>query len=294
MRIVLTGATGFLGSALTAKLLSDGHSVVAVSRSPQKAIDRLGVESAVSWDALDEAFSSPVDAVVHLAGETVQGRWNARKIEEVRASRLTTTAKVVEAIDRAATQPKVLISASGIGFYGDAADAELRESSPPGDDYFAELCVEWESLAASAPCRVALMRFGIILGRDGGALNVMLLPAKAGISGPLGGGQQWWSWVSLDDAVGSIVHALHAENVNGPVNVVSPEPVRQKQFNAVLCRKLNRPAFVPAPAFALKLVLGMFATEVLSSKRVIPHALTSSGYQWVHSDLESALSAALG
>jgi len=256
-------------------------------------MERLGLESAVSWDALDEAFSSPVDAVVHLAGETVQGRWNARKIEEVRASRLTTTAKVVQAVERAETRPNVLISASGIGFYGDGAETELRENAPPGDDYFAELCIEWESLAASAPCRVALMRFGIILGRDGGALDVMLLPAKAGISGPLGGGQQWWSWVALDDAVGSIVHALHAEHVNGPVNVVAPEPVRQKDFNAALCRKLNRPSFVPAPAFALKLVLGMFATEILSSKRVIPHALTASDYQWTHSDLDSALSAAL-
>lgn len=293
MRVIVTGATGFVGSALTKRLSADGHTVVAVSRNPDSASERLNGIAAVSWNELGRALEHPTDAVVHLAGETVQGRWNTRKIEEVRTSRLQTTARVIEAIVSAHHQPAVLVSASGIGFYGSANDDKLTEASVPGDDYFARLCVEWEQATFSSPCRSIAMRFGIVIGPGGGALDVMKLPAKMGVSGPLAGGKQWWSWVDIDDAVGSIVHVLGNEAISGPVNVVAPQPIRQVDFNRVLCSHLKRPSFMPAPAFALRMVLGTFATEVLSSKRVIPQVLTASGYQWARPELADSIANAL-
>ncbi len=289
MRIIVTGATGFVGRPLCAVLTAQGHDVVAVSRNPSRARELVKVSDAIAWEDLDAAMRVPTHAVVHLAGETVQGRWNARKIAEVRDSRIERTAALVEAISNAERTPAVLVSASGIGYYGSGGELLLQEDASPGEDYFAQLCVDWEELATSAPCRVAVMRFGMILGPGGGALKMMLLPARAGISGPLGGGKQWWSWISLDDAVRSLWHAIERPEVAGPVNVVSPEPIRQVDFNRVLCRVVNRPSFVPAPAFALRLILGTFATEVLGSKRVIPVVLSSTGFTWSHSDLEEAI-----
>ena len=293
MRVIVTGATGFVGAALTERLQAKGHTVVAVSRNPISASERLNGVSAVDWDGLGGALEEPTQAVVHLAGETVQGRWNTRKIEEVRTSRLRTTARVIEAIESAPHKPGVLVSASGIGFYGSAKDDELTEVSLPGDDYFARLCVEWEQATFSAPCRSVAMRFGIVIGPEGGALDVMKLPAKMGVSGPLAGGKQWWSWVDIDDAVGAIMHAMNHEAISGPVNVVAPQPIRQIDFNRVLCAHLKRPSFMPAPAFALRLVLGTFATEVLSSKRVIPEVLLTSGYEWARPDLADSIANAL-
>ena len=293
MRVIVTGATGFVGAVLTERLKASGHTVIAVSRNPASASERLNGIDAVGWDGLVGALEEPTDAVVHLAGETVQGRWNTRKIEEVRSSRLQTTARVIEAIESAPHKPAVLVSASGIGFYGSAKDDELTEVSLPGDDYFARLCVEWEQATFSAPCRSVAMRFGIVIGPEGGALDVMKLPAKMGVSGPLAGGKQWWSWVDIDDAVGAIMHAISHEAISGPVNVVAPQPIRQIDFNRVLCGHLKRPSFMPAPAFALRLVLGTFATEVLSSKRVIPEVLLTSGYEWVRPELADSIANAL-
>ncbi len=292
MRVLVTGATGFLGSALCASLTADGHEVVAVSRNPEAAAGRLQGVSAVGWDDLGRALSTPTDAVVHLAGETVQGRWNQKKVEEVWNSRVETTEQVVSAIASADAQPKVLVCASGIGFYGSAGEDILSEDAPAGDDYFAKLCVEWEKLAHGAPCRTATLRFGIIIGPGGGALPTMLIPAKWGVSGPLGGGKQWWSWVDLSDAVGAVRHAIDSD-LSGPVNVVAPDPIRQADFNRVLCGIVRRPSFMPAPAFALRAILGTFASEILSSKRVVPSRLTESGYRWTMPDLKQSIQSAL-
>jgi len=296
MRVLLTGATGFVGRALTARLHSEGHQVIGVSRTPERARALPGLSGAVGWDGLDEAFEEPVDVVVHLAGETVQGRWNKTKIRSVRDSRQTSTATLVSAISRATECPKVLLSASGIGYYGEGGEGRLNESASAGDDYFAAVCVDWEAEAARAResgCRVVLLRFGIILGPGGGALDVMLTPAKFGVSGPLGGGQQWWSWISLSDAIGAIVHGISTPAIDGPMNVVTPQPIRQRDFNRVLCGLLGRPSWVPAPAFALRVVLGQFAEEVLASKRVIPDVLTETGFVWSIPDLDRALAQAL-
>lgn len=294
MRFVVTGATGFVGSALCADLIEKGHKVVAVSRNPEAASAQLNGVEAIGWDDLAETLSTKTDAVVHLAGESVQGYWNDRKIESVRSSRLSTTERVVSAIAQAEAPPSVLVCASGVGFYGSMGEAELTESHPAGDDYFAELCVEWEASAARAPCRSVMMRFGIVIGPGGGALKTMLLPAKAGVSGPLGGGQQWWSWVDIADAVGAILHAVETEDIRGPVNVVAPEPIRQADFNRVLCGLLGRPSFMPAPAFALRLILGTFASEILSSKRVMPRVLSESGFHWRRASLHESIEAAIG
>ena len=296
MRVLLTGATGFVGRALTLRLHGDGHEVIAVSRSPDQAGALPGVSGAVDWDGLASAFDEPVDGVIHLAGETVQGRWNQAKIQAVRDSRLTTTAAVVEAIARAPTAPRVFLSASGIGYYGEGGENKLNESAPPGEDYFANLCVEWEAQAMGARthgCRVVLLRFGIVLGPGGGALDVMLPPAKWGVSGPLGGGRQWWSWISMEDVVAAILHGIKTPAVEGPVNMVAPSPIRQKDFNEVLCRLLRRPSWIPAPAFGLRLVLGQFADEVLASKRVTPEVLAATGFEWAIPDLDQALRKAL-
>jgi uncharacterized protein (TIGR01777 family) len=296
MRVLLTGATGFVGRALTQRLYGEGHEVIGVSRVAEKARDFPGLSGAVGWDGLDEVFQRPVDVVIHLAGETVQGRWNKAKIQAVRESRLTTTAALVDAIVRAPKPPKVLLSASGIGYYGEGGETKLNESAAAGDDYFAEVCVKWEAEATRARacgCRVVLLRFGIIIGPGGGALDVMLTPAKWGVSGALGGGEQWWSWISLSDVVAAILHGVVTPQIDGPVNMVAPEPIRQRDFNRILCRLLRRPSWVPAPAFALRVVLGRFADEVLASKRVVPQALAETGFEWTIPDVEAALREAL-
>ena len=292
MRILVTGATGFIGRALVEALQAAEHAVVVVSRSPESAAAKLPNTQAVSWDSLDEIFAVGVDAVVHLAGETVQGRWNKKKLLEVRDSRIKCTQTLMAAIKKAPESPGVLVSASGIGFYGEGGETPLSETANCGDDYFAALCVDWEAEASQASevgCRVVLARFGIVMGMGGGALNAMLLPAQLGVGGPLGSGRQWWSWVSLDDAVGAIQYALTNDSMVGPMNVVSPEPIRQHDFQRVLGRVLSRPSFMPAPAFALKMILGTFAQEVLSSKRVLPSALEKAGYEFSEPDLEAVL-----
>jgi hypothetical protein len=292
MRIVVTGGTGFVGRPLVCRLGDLGHEVVVVSRAPQRAKEQLGVNEAWTWDDLHECFQVPVDAVIHLAGETVQGRWTEKKEAEVWESRIRTTSLLAQAIETAKVKPSVWISASGIGFYGEGGERHLAETDGPGDDYFARLCVEWEGLALATETpemRVVCSRFGIILGEGGGALKAMLLPAKSGLSGPLGTGRQWWSWVSLDDVVGVLVHALGHKEIRGPLNVVAPEPIRQADFQRVLCRVLRRPAWLPAPAFGVRLILGRFADEVLSSKRVMPNVLVQTGYQWQFSSLDALL-----
>jgi len=295
LNILITGATGFIGRSLCARLAARGHALVGLSRnasSAQQSVPHL--QKTFSWDPAreyppKEAFAG-VDAVVHLAGEGVVGRWTPAKKRAVYGSRVEGTRHLIAMMNKLERKPSVLVCASAIGFYGDRADERLDESSQAGNGFLAEVCKDWEAQAARAEgIRTATLRVGIVLGRNGGALRPMLLPAKLGLGGPLGSGKQWWSWVHLADVHGLIEHALSNENVSGPLNATAPNPARQKEFAKALGHVLRRPAFLPAPAFAIKLLLGEFSFELLSSKRAWPRAALDSGYAFKYPDLETAL-----
>ena len=293
MRILVTGATGFIGRALVPALSADGHTVVALSRSPdpQPHVERVHVWRLLEGPPPPEALEG-VDAVVHLAAENAQGRWTDAKRRAIRESRELGTRHLVDGLLAAATPPKVLVSAGAIGVYGRHGDDEVTEETPPGDDFLADVARAWEAeaeRAATGGIRVVVLRTGIVLGRGGGALQRMLLPARLGANGPLGGGRQWWSWIHMDDVLGLFQHALARDDVSGPLNGTAPHPVRQRDFAKALGRVLHRPAFLPAPTFALRLVFGEFATEILGSLRVLPRRTEASGYRFRQPELEAAL-----
>ena len=294
MKILITGATGFLGRRVCEVLSQAGHTIVALSRDPTKAKQRVpALTEAFRWDALAEALKS-CDAIVNLAGETVAGRWTDEKKKAIRDSRVLGTRNLVESLTKLDSRPKVLISASAIGYYGDRGEETLTEDSPPGSDFLAQVCQAWESEAARAEnfgIRVVRLRIGLVLGPGGGALQAMLPIFKLGLGGPLGSGRQFWSWVHRDDVAGAILFALERDDLRGPINVTAPQLVRQRDFAQILGRVLRRPAILPAPAFALKLILGEFASELLSSKKVLPQRLQQQGYQFRFAELEPALRA---
>jgi uncharacterized protein (TIGR01777 family) len=324
----VTGATGFVGTALCAELLRRGHQVVALSRDPRRAQARLPGVVAVAWgdapSASDPLPSSsdpgaeawieelllrrlsqgvrstplpPVDAVIHLAGENVAGRWNDAKKQRIRESRVAGTRRLVEAIRQATPRPAVLLSASAVGYYGDRGEEQLTEAASPGSDFLAEVCRAWEAEAGRAEemgVRVARLRLGIVLDRDGGALAPMLTPFRMGAGGPMGSGRQWFPWVHRADVVGLFLFALENAQASGPINVVAPGIVRSSEFAHALGRALHRPAFLPAPAFALRLLLGEFADSVLASQRVLPARALELGYGFQYPQLEPALQAIVG
>lgn len=296
MKVLITGVTGLVGAPLSRTLQASGHSVVGLSRNGPGARARLPwLEQAFSWDLMagappPEAFDG-VDAVVHLAGEPVAGRWTAAKRERITESRVTGTRNLVRGLKEALPHPKVLVSTSALGYYGNCGDDVLTEAAGPGNDFLADVCVRWEEEAVHAEdfgMRVVRLRSGHVLSPKGGALGPLVMLAKWGLNGPLGSGRQWWPWAHIEDAVGLRVHALENE-VSGAVNAVSPEPVRQKEFAQALGRVLHRPAFLPAPSLALKLMLGQFSSELLSSRRLVPEAALASGYQYRFPTLEPAL-----
>lgn len=298
MRVLLSGASGLIGTALAETLASAGQTV-----SPLVRPGRPAPPGGVRWDPaggeFDAAAAEGADAVVNLAGESIaSGRWNERRKAALRSSRVLATRSLVEGLGRMARKPAVLVSASAVGYYGDRGDEELTEASLPGRDFLAGLAVEWEREAARAAehgLRVVLLRFGIILSPRGGALGRMLLPFRMGVGGRLGSGRQWMSWVSLPEAVAIIRHAIVTPGLEGPVNVVAPHPVRNSEFTRTLGRVLGRPAIFPVPAFALRLVLGEMADALLlSSQRVLPKKLEDSGYRFRHEQLEPALRDVLG
>ncbi len=301
MRVLVTGATGFVGRRLCGVLNAEGHQVVALSRNPESARRKIPtLERVHGWDP--ETGPPPLEAfvavagVVNLAGESVAGRWTESKRQAIRNSRVVGTRHLVRGIAAASTTPRVLVSASAIGFYGDRSEEELTEDSAPGQDFLAQTCQDWEREALRAReygVRVVNPRIGIVLGPEGGALEAMLLPFKLGAGGPLGSGRQWWSWVHRDDLARLIVFALDS-NCQGPLNATAPHPIRQKDFAKVLGKVLHRPAFMPAPAVALKIVLGGFSTELLSSKRVLPRKTQNDGFRFQFPELETALREALG
>lgn len=295
MRIVVTGASGLIGSALTARLKAAGHTVVPLVR-------RTPAAGEVQWDpmggVLDPAALSGADAVVHLAGAGIgDHRWTDSYKREIRDSRTRSTELLASSIAAAEQPPPVLLSGSAIGVYGDRGDDPLDEQSAPGEGFLAEVCVAWEAATAAASetgARVAFLRTGIVLTPKGGALKKQLPLFRFGLGGRFGRGRQWQSWISLDDEVGAIEHLLTAP-VHGPVNLTAPEPVTNREFTDTLARVLRRPALFPVPKFGPSLLLGGELAEALlyTGQRVVPTALQQSGYQFAHPSLEVALRALL-
>ena len=302
MRIVAAGATGFIGSPLCAELVRAGDSVQVLTRNP--GLIRRGLPDAVEllhWDppnvggAWVEAVKG-ADAVVNLAGENIaSGRWTQQRKVALRTSRIGSTNAIVDAIAQApeAQRPKVLVNASAIGYYGNRGEETLMEASPPGQDFLARLCADWETAARRAEplgVRVAVLRTGLVLGPGGGVLQRLVLPFRLFAGGPLGTGQQWVSWIHLGDEIGIIRHVLEHEQVRGPLNGTAPNPVRMRDLSRAIGRTLGRPSWLPAPAFALRLALGeMGDVVVLTSQRVLPAATQAAGYQFRFADLDTAL-----
>ena len=295
MNVLISGATGLIGSALIPELEAGGHGVTRLSRS-QSGPDT------IRWDpeaGTIEGDLEGTDAVVHLAGESIaQGRWNPQKKQQILESRVKGTRLLAEKISGLPTPPKVMVSASAVGYYGDRGDEVLTEESSSGTDFLAGVCREWEAAAEPARqggIRVVHPRLGIVLSPKGGALGTTLPIFKLGGGGKIGGGNQWWSWVALDDVVGSIVHALTEETVEGPVNVGSPNPMTNAGYTKVLGKVLGRPTILPLPAPAARAVLGEVADALLlASQRMEPARLEATGYTFRYPQLEGALRHLLG
>ncbi len=295
--ILVTGASGFIGASLCSALSEKGHDVVALSRAPARAKLKLPrVKQLAAWQPTRELISPStlygVNAVVHLVGETIAGKWNAQKKARIEKSRLGSTQLLVESLSKADKKPDVLVCASAIGYYGEGGDKTLTEDSPPGDDFLATLCQAWEVEAKKAETlgiRTVQVRIGLVLGKEGGLLRTMLTPFKMGLGGRLGDGKQWMSWIHLDDVVGIIMHALKTSQISGPLNATAPEPKRNINFTKSLGYVLKRPTIFPVPTFALKIRFGDFTDFTLMSQRVIPQKSLSAGYAFRHPDLENAL-----
>jgi uncharacterized protein len=297
MSILITGATGFVGRRLCEMLHQAGHTVRALSRDSVAAKQRVPhLKEVFPWNPLQElpplqAFEG-CDAIINLAGESIAGRWTAPKKQLIRDSRVLGTKNLVNALAQLSSRPKVLISASAIGYYGDRGEETLTEDAAPGSDFLAQVCRDWENEALKAESlgmRVVRLRIGLVLGRGGGTLQALLPLFRVGLGGPLGSGRQWWSWIHRDDLCRLIVQILANESISGPVNATAPQPVRQKEFAQVLGRVLRRPAFLPTPAFALKIALGEFADGILASQRALPRRAQEMGYRFQFEELEGAL-----
>ena len=306
MNVLLTGGTGLIGRALTADLVGDGHSVTVLTRSPQNAAPRLPAEVAIHpWDARSLAgwahLVAKADAVVNLAGESIAGenlfailtrRWTPAVKARIRESRVRVGELLTQAIQQADRKPAVFVQASAVGYYGPASDHDLTEDAPPGDDFLARLCVDWEGATAAVEAlgiRRVVIRTGLVLARDGGILPVMLTPVRFFVGGPLGSGRQAVPWIHIADEVSAIRFLMESEAAHGPYNLAAPNPVTQGEFVQTAGHVLHRPAFLPAPAFALNLALGEKATLVLDGQRAVPHRLLEAGFHFQYETLDAAL-----
>jgi uncharacterized protein (TIGR01777 family) len=293
-KILVSGSTGLIGTALLSALRTSGYEVTCLVRGGTSGKEQIG------WDParpLAPESVSGFDAVVHLAGESIVGRWTDAKKRRIRESRVQGTRNLAAALAAAPQRPQLLISASAIGYYGDRGEETLREDSSSGDGFLPEVCREWEEAAepvAKVGIRCVQIRIGVVLSASGGALHAMLLPFRMGVGGKMGSGRQWMSWVHIDDLVGAVQHVIKCDTLRGPVNVVAPNPVRNAEFTKVLSSVLSRPAIFPMPAFAARLVFGQMGDELLLvSQRVEPAKLLTSGYSFKKSDLKTALEAIL-
>ena len=292
MKIVVSGSTGLIGSSLVDGLMRRGDDVVRLIRRPQAASG-----GALRWDpersTIDRAGLEGVDAVIHLAGENVFGRWSTAKKQRIRDSRVQGTRLVSDAVAALTKRPAVLLAASAIGYYGDQGDTRLTERSPAGGDFLAEVARDWEAATASAAragVRVVNMRFGVVLTPSGGALGKMLPPFRLGLGGPVGSGNQYVSWIELGDAIRAILHLLERSDLAGPVNMTAPAPVTNRELATSLGRVLHRPSVMSVPAFALKLAFGAEGAEMLQGgQRVLPERLVASGFKFKFETIEPAL-----
>jgi hypothetical protein len=303
MRILLTGATGFLGGHMARRLITVGHELVLLSRNPEAARRNFPAAVHHAWDALRgpppvEVFAG-VEALIHLVGESVaKGRWSVARKRRIRDSRVQSTHHLLDSMRQApAPRPRIVIGASAVGYYGDRGEEVLREDAAPGQDFLARLCVDWEAAlreGATSATRIVSLRTGIVLGRDGGALPMLARLFGAGLGGPLARGQQWMSWIHLEDLISLIEYSLRAATLRGAVNAVAPQPARNADFTRVLARTLRRPAWFAVPRPLLKLVLGEMSSLLLYSQRVVPAAAEATGFAFRFPTLESALADLLG
>jgi len=292
MKILISGSHGLVGTALIKSLEADGHEIFRLVRHAPSS------QAEVEWSpdrySIALARLEGFDAVVNLAGESIaEGRWSEEKKRLIRESRVKGTKLLGDALANLTNPPKTFICASAIGYYGNRGDEILTETSAPGDDFLAEVCVEWEkatALATEKGIRVLNTRFGVILDKNGGALAKMLPPFRMGVGGRVGSGKQWMSWIALDDVVGALKFALTNETLSGPVNFVAPNPVTNAEFTKTLGKVLSRPTLFPIPVFGVRLAFGEMADALLlSSQRVEPSRLTKAGYQFQYLGLEEAL-----
>lgn len=287
MKVAVTGASGLIGSALVSELENRGDQVLRIGRTARQ-------EGDIVWDPmegnLDPALIEAVDAVVNLAGETIEGRWTAKKKKKILESRVKGTQLLSQTFQRLDTPPKIFVSSSASGFYGDRGEEILTESSTAGNGFLADVCKAWEAAAdTSSETRLAIARTGVVFDPSGGALQKLLIPIRLFFGGPLGGGKQWWPWITLADEVKALIHMIDTD-IEGPVNLVSPQPLRNKELTKQIAKAFKRPAFIPAPTFALRALLGEMADGLLlSSSRILPEALEKSGFQFSSPDLQSAL-----
>jgi hypothetical protein len=296
MKVIVTGTSGLLGAALMPVLRQAGHEVVALVRRRPQAPHEARWDPAVG--ALDIDALAGTDAAVHLAGAGVgDKRWTKQYRQLIRDSRVQGTTVLARALAGLRPTPRVLLSASATGYYGDTGEEPVDETAPPGDGFLPEICMAWEaatSPAAEGGIRVCRMRSGIVLTRSGGALRRQLLPYRLGLGGPMASGRQWMSWIEIHDEIAAMVFLLTAASVDGAVNLTAPAPVRQRDFAKNLGWALSRPAVLPAPRFGLRLLLGGIADDLLASQRVVPHRLLDAGFAFRSPDLPAALTVALG
>jgi uncharacterized protein (TIGR01777 family) len=301
VKILITGGTGFVGTQLTSRLVEDGHEVTILTRSLKGAKGSLPRVSYLEGDPTkkgpwQEAIKNH-DAIINLAGASIFSKWTEEQKKAIRESRVKTTQNIVEGIPTDPSKKISLFSTSAVGYYGFCGDEELTEDSPPGKDFLARIAVEWEGEALKAEekgARVVITRFGIVMGEKGGALSQMIPLFKKYIGGPIGTGKQWFSWVHIRDLAETFAFLLKHPEISGPVNVCSPNPVRNKDLAKALGKALHRPSFIPAPAFMVKLVLGEFGSVILEGQRVIPRKLLDSGFVFQYPDIEKALQGIVG
>jgi len=296
MRVIITGGTGLIGRALVADLTKDDHETIVLSRRPERAaglpaevrVERWDAQTAEGWGSLADG----ADALVNLAGENIAGRWTASRKRRIRESRLNAGRAVVQAVELAGVKPRVVVQASGAGYYGPRGDEEVVEEEPPGSDFLGQLAIEWE--ASTAPVermgvRRAVIRSGAVLSTEGGAFPPMLLQSRLFLGGPLGSGRQWLPWIHIADEVRAIRFLIENERAQGPFNLVAPYPLTSVEFNRALGRVMRRPAFMPVPAFALRLLAGEMSTVLLDGQRAIPRRLLDLGFAFRFPKAEEAL-----